>query len=139
MKYLTHGSFSLKRYEDILLLTLSGKTNVELFRDLDEALVKERLKFENRKWALVIDLRDWQLGPPEFFQAMQKHDKESTLKGRRADAIVLIIESHLTKDILSHMKNENPPEKIFYVENFEAAVKQIKKLGFSSYRDIPPA
>lgn len=136
MPYDIHGSYSIKKYNDILLVTVSGSTNVELFHKLEEELETMRLEFGDKRWALIHDFRQWELSTPDFLRAMKEHDASGDLKGRRCDDQILILASAFKKSIFfDHFPGNSEPD-VKLVNNLSEALSIIKDLNYCGYAEM---
>ncbi|MBN2657266.1 MAG: hypothetical protein JXR86_09415 [Spirochaetales bacterium] len=128
----THGDFVLQRYEDIIYLKLSGSTNLELFKELQTGLRRFDREMEGHEWALVVDFTDWNLAPPDFFQAALQHDRDTKNNSSRPKLQIIISHSFLQNNILQNMNRESDVhmERLF-LSSIDEARSELKKIGYS--------
>lgn len=136
MIYYEHGSFSIDRFEDILMISLFEETNIEMFQKLEKDMELKRLEIGNREWALVVNLNKWKLGPPEFLQAMLKHNNSTELKGVRSHFVIIVTQSSLIKEIVKKAENLHLKQKIYLADSIEDASQILKDSGFTSYEQL---
>lgn len=117
-------------FSDILLLSLNGSTNMELFVALEEELDEYRKKLNDNRWMFVMDLRYWELASPEYIEAMKKHSLTSQLKGRRCDDKIVIFSSKFTYSILLEHFKGSPANDDYVVNNLTEATEIAGNLGY---------
>lgn len=108
MPFVGHGAYTLTLFRDILLLTISGSTNLELFNEIENKLDDYRLMMDKLRWALIMDCRNWELATPEYIEAMKEHATVSPLKGRRCDDQILMLNSQFVHSVLLGRFSDSP-------------------------------
>jgi hypothetical protein len=104
MPYSAHGAFSVYQSGDLIMLSVRGGTNVELFAEIDEKLKAARSGLITGKWAMVTDLSGWKLAPPDFFKAAFDHDVESQASGVSPVDHIIIGREDFLRELFSSMK-----------------------------------
>lgn len=82
------GGFTLARYDNVLLLRMFGKWNHENVEALSgelRALVTEK---PLSRWALVSDLREWELATPEALAASLDFQRWCAANGEACEVVI---------------------------------------------------
>lgn len=83
------GSYQLNRQDDIIEFVAYGqwndKTALQWLKDMDELLVS----MDGCQWATLIDVREWQLGTPEFQSIIEEATVDHVNRGLRREAYII--------------------------------------------------
>lgn len=133
MGFSTHGSYTIERLDDVVVVRLSGTANIELFHQIRKELLEatEPLHSTAEPWALITDFSAWDLAPPEFFDAALAHSRRSASEGKMPSDHVVVAPTHLITEVFAAMGLIPRPDQHFHeVPTREEAFLLLAKLGY---------
>lgn len=136
MPFSGHGTYNISRFSNILLLSMNGSTNLELFVEIEKELEDYRIQFGNNPWLLILDLRHWGLATPEYIEAMRKHSMTNKLEGRRCDDKIVILNSQFTHSLLLERFKDPKPNDDYVINSISEANEIVEKLGYDGSEEL---
>jgi hypothetical protein len=125
-----HGFFEIEQYNDIVLIRFIGSMNVELYLEYNKEISAIGRMYNGRKWAEVLDYREWELAPPEVFEKALELEKNPEKQRFRCSDQVIIATSKIIEQI-SIQNNKNPVYvKSDFVKNEEEAFTILNGKGY---------
>lgn len=83
-----HGGFELKLDGDILLAVVNGAWNVETAKAYGQAILKLIEPCKHKTWALISDVKEWELCTPDCELLMRQLWAECWGKGMKREAVI---------------------------------------------------
>lgn len=130
MNLKAHGTYEIEKYDDIVIIRFIGMINKELYIEYFNEIFSIGREFNGRKWAEVLDYREWELAPPDVFALAADLEKNPEKLRYRCSDQVIIATSPIIKHI-STINNKNPVYvKSDFVYNVEEAFYILKGKGY---------
>jgi hypothetical protein len=137
MPYASHGNYTIQIYQDVVHVILSGETNVELFSGLSKQLDTIRETLSARRWALVLDLRKWDLSPLDFLQKAQEHSARIGLSGRYAEVEIIVTADDFIPSLINSLIGEiDTRSTLYWVNDLVSARRTLSELGFGGAGEL---
>lgn len=101
-----HGRYQIDVHDQMVLFTVSGAWNVPTFQSFCRDLKNTVLEFEGLPWAIVTDMRAWELGPPDIFEEVNLLIPWLDSHHLKFEAIV--VSNNVYKGITARLRNDIP-------------------------------
>jgi hypothetical protein len=137
MNYPAHGCYDIQFYDEIVLIRFEGATNAESIRNFLKDIETIGEGFSGRKWAQLVDLRRWELAPPEVFTEVKKSEDNMEILKNRCSAQVIITDNTVIKGVVSQLTNDPifiDPEFSESIENAFLILERAGYSGFETYK-----
>lgn len=84
-----HGEYTITTNGQVIELAIGGMWNLEGMREFVEAFKKQATGIKNSPWAVLIDLRFWDLGTPETDAVMDDLQDWCLNNNQTHEAVIL--------------------------------------------------
>lgn len=108
-----HGSYSITTHKQILTMKAYDEWNIETVISCCRSFKIKANKLKHKNWACLVDLSEWELGPPEILHEIKKLNVWSEKNNQTFEAVV--IKNALQRQLLeiTHMAFNNIQAKFF--------------------------
>lgn len=126
----THGSYTISSDNQILTMKAYDEWNIETVISCCNIFKEEAKKLMHSSWSCIVDLSEWELGPPEMLDEIKNLNIWSEKNNQRFEAV--IIKNPLQQQLLenTHTVFENIQSQFF--DNHDDAIGWLS----SSHRQL---
>ncbi|WP_100658435.1 hypothetical protein [Alteromonas flava] len=126
------GSFQLERNGDIIELIAIGRWDERLAHQFLEQVETLIAPLDGRPWATIVDVREWELGTPEFQDVITAGTEKQVAMGLRREAYV-IDESQVKVFQIDAMM---PPDELYHARYFRTYIDAFSWLNQEGFGNI---
>ncbi|MGF1739500.1 hypothetical protein L4C34_00210 [Vibrio profundum] len=124
-----HGRYQFSVRDQVVFFTASGSWNLPTCQSFSRELKNTALDFKGKPWAIVTDMRAWELGPPDIFEEVNL--LIPWLDSHHLKFEALVVSNNVYKGITAKLRDDipageetNPPkrnyETRFFLDHDEA-------------------
>ncbi|WP_286262647.1 hypothetical protein [Thalassotalea atypica] len=84
-----HGGYSLSSENQVVTLRATGAWNIETVNSCCKAFKATVEQIKNQSWSCIIELSDWELGPPEMWTEIIALNIWSEVNNKKFEAVVI--------------------------------------------------
>ncbi|WP_100641871.1 hypothetical protein [Alteromonas facilis] len=125
------GSFQLERNGDIVELIAIGCWDERLAHEFLTQVKQLIAPLDGRTWATIVDVREWELGTPEFQEVITQGTEEQVSLGLRREAYV-IDESQVKMFQIDAMMPQGDAYYARYFKTYIDAFAWLNQEGFGN-------
>lgn len=120
-----HGKYSISINNQLLTIKAYDEWNIETVISCFDAFRDNAKKLLNESWSCLVDLSEWELGPPEMLKEIKKLNIWSEKNNQKFEAVIVknSVQKHLLQS--SHQAFNNIESKFF--DNHDDALSWLSK------------
>ena len=124
-----HGRFKLARQMDIVQVDFFNSWNEEAAMEYAQVIRGYGEEISAQPWAVLGDLRQWDLGTPESLEVIGQLAIELDSMNRCHTALV-VADNNLKKLVLAEALGQDAQRSIAFFDNKRAASAWLSELGY---------
>ncbi|OQY34645.1 MAG: hypothetical protein B6241_04275 [Spirochaetaceae bacterium 4572_59] len=134
MIFSPYGNFHIKIFDDVVVVTLYGSSDIKFMNKLIKNLHNISQQFRNKDWALIYNVVHWDLIPPCVIDQLEQENSLHSVSNAPEYQFFLV----RNKNQECYIRNYciyKPLSPIFYVENLKQAIDFLNNKGFQGLKD----
>tara|TARA_R110001583_G_scaffold155625_1_gene307280 strand:- start:507 stop:896 length:390 start_codon:yes stop_codon:yes gene_type:complete len=126
-----HGSFQMTIVDQTIVIQCFGTWNLETVLRLCEEYKELVEKINEKPWACLVDLSQWELATPAMWNEISELNEWSNNNNQKYEAVIYSLSIQRALMVDSHIVLTNVETNFF--ENLDQAYKWLKSVGVIKY------
>ncbi|MDA8622168.1 hypothetical protein N9L48_05925 [Psychrosphaera sp.] len=122
-----HGSFEINIIDQTIVVNCYGSWNHETVKRMCNEYKEHALQINDKDWACLVDLSQWELATPEMWNEIQKLNEWSNNNNQKFEAVICSLYIQKTLMEQSHTVLTNVETK--FCDNIEQAYAWLNSVG----------